>query len=232
MSMDQGRHWSVPIEITPQIYGAACSNPITREWQGAFVTSGAAAQLRSGRLMAVLAARETKGMDISNFVIYSDDHAATWKVSTNKAFTKGDEAKVTQLANGDVLMSIRQSGHRWFAVSHDEGITWETPFIQNDMLDPFCNGDMISYPASAATKNKHLLLHSIPYAPSRKNVSILLSYDQGVTWPVKKTIYDGPSAYSALTILDDGSVGIYFEVGEYEIYQMYFMRCSLNFICQ
>lgn len=228
--MDNGITWTTPVDITSQIYGDGCSNPVTRLWQGAFVTSGAATQTASGRLMAVLAARETEVFEISNFIIYSDDNAATWHVSTNCAFIKGDEAKVTQLDNGNILMSIRQTGHRWFNISCDEGITWGTPFIQNDIIDPFCNGDLISYSAKSDEYSKNRLLHSIPFAKSRENVSVLLSYDEGFTWPVRKTIYSGPSAYSALTKLDDGTIGIYFEVGEYDTYQMYFMRFSLGWL--
>lgn len=230
ISHDHGITWSEPRDITSQIYGAASLNPITQKWQGSFVTSGAATQLRSGRLMAVLATRETQAMEISNFVIYSDDGGQTWQVSTNRACAKGDEAKVAQLDNGDVLMSIRQHGNRWFNTSRDQGLTWGTPFKQKDIIDPFCNGDLISYTAVSDGYDKNRLLHSIPYATNRSNVSVLLSYDEGQTWPVRKTIYSGESAYSSLTILDDGTIGIYFEVGEYEVYQMYFMRFSLGWL--
>jgi len=230
VSHDHGITWSEPRDITSQIYGAASSNPVTQNWQGAFVTSGAATQLRSGRLMAVLAVRENLVMEISDYVIYSDAGGQTWQVSTNRAFAKGDEAKVTQLDNGDVLMSIRQRGNRWFNISKDQGMTWGTPFMQKDIIDPFCNGDLISYTAVSDGYDKNRLLHSIPFATNRSNVSVLLSYDEGLTWPVRKTIYSGSSAYSALTILDDGTIGIYFEVGEYEVYQMYFMRFSLEWL--
>jgi len=127
-------------------------------------------------------------------------------------------------------MSIRQTGNRWFTMSKDEGITWGTPFKQNDIIDPFCNGDLISYTALSDGYDKNRLLHSIPFASDRSNVSVLLSYDEGQTWPVRKTIYSGSSAYSSLTILDDGTIGIYFEVGEYEVFQMYFMRFSLEWL--
>jgi hypothetical protein len=74
------------------------------------------------------------------------------------------------------------------------------------------------------------LLHTIPFATSRKNVSVLLSYDEGSTWPVRRTIYPGTSAYSSICILNDGTIGMYYEAGEYDIYEMYFARFTLNWL--
>jgi len=58
----------------------------------------------------------------------------------------------------------------------------------------------------------------------------LLSYDEGLTWAFRKTIYPGASAYSSLCVLNDGTIGMYYEVGEYETYQMYFARFSLDWV--
>ena len=230
ISHDNGQTWSPPEDLTSQIYGSSCQNTISKNLQAAFVTSGAAAQLSSGRLLAVLAVRETTENTISNFVMYSDDHGASWQVSTHQACATGDEAKVVELADGQVLMSIRHRGHRLFTHSHDQGITWDTPSDQSEITDPFCNGDLIRYTQNTNGSGKNRLLHSIPFATTRVNVSVMLSYDEGNTWPVKKTIYPGASAYSALCALHDGSIGIYLEIGEYDIYEMYFMRFSLDWL--
>lgn len=40
----------------------------------------------------------------------------------------------------------------------------------------------------------------------RENLSIKLSRDDGKTWPVSKTLDAGPSAYSDLAVLTDGTV--------------------------
>ena len=72
ISKDHGISWSRPVDITPQIYGSECSNPLTIGWQGAFVSSGSSTQLKSGRLMAVLVVRETRNANISNYIVYSD----------------------------------------------------------------------------------------------------------------------------------------------------------------
>ena len=230
ISRDNGVTWTKPAEITEYLYGTRSIWPFSRTWQAAFVSSGAAAQLTGGRLMAVLAVREKPNGPISNYVMYSDDDAGSWKVSPNCACKEGDEAKVAELPNGTVLMSIRHRGHRLFTRSKDQGITWDTPVDQPAIMDPFCNGDLIRFTGNDDPARSGWLLHSIPFSDKRMNVSVLLSPDQGVTWPWRKTIYEGPSAYSALSVLPDGTVGIYYEVGEYETYQMYFSRFSIDWL--
>lgn len=230
ISTDNGITWSSPQDITDMVYGNGSSDPVTQSWQAAFVASGSATQLRSGRLMAAIAVRETSSRAISNFVMYSDDNARSWQVSTYRASPDGNEAKLVELDNGYVLMSIRNYGARLFSISKDHGMSWSTPFTQEAIPDPFCNGDLIRYTALTDGYNRNRILHSIPYSDSRENVTVLLSYSEGESWPIRKTIYSGASAYSSLTILSDGTIGIYYEAGEYEIYQMYFARFSLDWL--
>ena len=151
-------------------------------------------------------------------------------MSNSRAFYYGNEAKVAELANGHLMMSVRTFGKRRFTLSKDFGVTWSTSFLQTDIIEPSCNGDFIRYTLMDEGFDKDRLLHSIPYATTRNNVSVLMSSDEGETWPVRKTIYPGVSAYSSLTILKDGSIGMYYEVGEYDIYQMYFARFSVNWL--
>jgi sialidase-1 len=47
----------------------------------------------------------------------------------------------------------------------------------------------------------------------RENLSIKLSRDDGKTWPVNKTLDAGPSAYSDLAVLPDGTVLCLYEKG-------------------
>jgi hypothetical protein len=109
-------------------------------------------------------------------------------------------------------------------------MSWGTPYPMYDLPDPSCNGDLIRYTSISSGFWRSRILHSIPYSVSRVNVSVLLSYDEGATWPVRKTIYAGASAYSSMTVLHDGTIGIYYEVGEYEHYEMYFVRFSLQWL--
>lgn len=123
-----------------------------------FVASGRAHQLRDGKIVAAIAVRENvSGVEhINNYMITSADHGVTWTASTGRAELDGDEAKVVELNNGNIMMSIRNSGTRRFNISTDKGATWGAP----------------------------------------------------------KTIFAGASAYSSLTILPDGTIGIYYENGE------------------
>ena len=119
---------------------------------------------------------------------------------------------------------------RRFNISTDKGATWGTAYNQPSITDPNCDGDFIRYTSTLDGYNKNRLLHSIPFSGSRKNVSVQLSTDEGTTWGAPKTIFTGASAYSSLTILPDGTIGIYYENGESSTYQMYFVRFSLNWL--
>ncbi|MCV9934061.1 exo-alpha-sialidase [Flavobacterium sp. LS1R47] len=225
-STDNGITWGAPVDITNQIYGP---NP---NWKGLFVASGRAHQLRDGKIVAAIAVREdVSGIErINNYMITSADHGVTWSASTGRAELDGDEAKVVELNNGNIMISIRNSGTRRFNISTNKGATWGTAYNQTSITDPNCDGDFIRYTSTLDGYDKNRLLHSIPFAGSRKNVSVQLSTDEGTTWGAPKTIFSGASAYSSLTILQDGTIGIYYENGENSTYQMYFVRFSLNWL--
>lgn len=220
-SKDNGRTWSNPYDITDQIYGPGCQNEKRKKWYGAFAASGKALQTRDGRIMFVIAVRTTPewGGPISNYVCYSDDGGTTWNVSKNAADTNGDEAKLVELDNGDILMSIRNraQGERKFCLSQDKGVTWGKPYLQKEIQDPACNGDILRYASVKDGDRRSILLHSIPDDPKiRRNVSILASFDEGHTWPLKRIITPGYSAYSSMTVLRDGSIGILVEEGKWD----------------
>ena len=59
-------------------------------------------------------------------------------------------------------------------------------------------------------------------------MTIKLSYDEGMTWTEGKTIYTGISAYSSLTILKNGEVGLFFEKDDHT--ENVFVRRSLDWL--
>ena len=103
VSHDGGKTWSVPCDITDQIYGAGCTDTIRRKWYGAFPASGTIAQTSKGRLLSVLCVREEKRSHVNVYLMYSDDNGVTWTVCPDKVTDGGDESKAVELADGNLL---------------------------------------------------------------------------------------------------------------------------------
>lgn len=237
-STDNGVSWSEPVAITDQVYANHSS------WYAGFAGSGHGLCLKDGRLMFVLAIRATSatGVPLHNYAIYSDDGGDNWTLSTNAATTAGGEAKVVELEDGDILMSIRNpsKGNRIFCKSTDRGQTWGKAYFETELKEPDCNGDIIrySYSTDEGSEGKSRLLHSLPESTTtRENVTIYLSEDDGETWPIKKRLVDGYSAYSSLTVLSDGTIGALVEEGKWDSnlpgedgFQLVFYRFTMDWL--
>lgn len=210
-SYDNGQTWTEPEDITHYIFGADCVDAERSGWYSSFFGSGNGLLTSRGRIMFVAAVRENSSNTLYNYAVYSDDNGLTWKVS-ERASVGGDEAKVTELVDGRILMSIRHGGNRWYNISEDGGVTWQSTTSEwNDIAAPACNGDMIRYTSTYKGDDKNRLLHSVPTGTSRENVSVFVSYDEGETWQTNKCIVPYSSAYSSLCILPDNTIGLYVE---------------------
>ena len=228
-STDNGRIWSPAIDITHYLYGSDCTDPVRRQWRGAFCASGNGLLTSTGRILFVAAVREGEAYSLNNYVLYSDDNGETWQCSQH-ASVCGDEAKVVELRDGRLLMSIRHAGERWFNISEDGGITWrDTVFTTNFPTAPACNGDMIRYDRE---DNTSVLLHSLPLGDKRENVAVMLSYDEGKTWSIGRVIVPYSAAYSSLCILPDGTIGMYVEEDSNggDRYEMVFYNFTLEWL--
>ena len=210
-SYDNGATWTEPEDITDFIFGDNCIIPEHQSWRASFFGSGNGLLTSTGRIMFVAAIREGSAQSLNNYAVYSDDNGLTWHVS-GRASVGGDEAKVTELVDGRILMSIRHSGYRWYNISEDGGETWRaSTSTWYDIQAPACNGDIIRYTSVNQGYNKNRLLHSVPHGTQRRDVTVYISYDEGETWPVSKVIVPYSSAYSSLCILPDGTIGLYVE---------------------
>lgn len=231
-SNDNGISWTEPEDITHFIYGSECPDEERQNWAGAFFGSGNGLLTSDGRIMFVVAARDQAVGAVCNYAVYSDDNGQTWNVS-ERASIGGDEAKVTELVDGRILMSIRHNGNRWYNISSDGGITWqETTSEWTEIVAPACNGDLIRYTSVNQNDDKNRLLHSVPFGSSRKDVTVYVSYDEGETWPVSKCIVPYNSAYSSLCVLPDKTIGLYVEEsyqGEGD-YRTVFYNFSLDWL--
>jgi hypothetical protein len=71
------------------------------------LASGSAHQLHDGRIVGAVGVRQNSGDTISNFMIYSDDSGVTWHYKPAVASVVGNEAKIVELDNGNLMMNIR-----------------------------------------------------------------------------------------------------------------------------
>ncbi|OHT15285.1 hypothetical protein TRFO_14184 [Tritrichomonas foetus] len=242
-SWDNGRTWEEKKDITHMIYSNLCTNcdEDRRTWSAMFFSSGSALQLRDGRIM-VSGVTRCHGKHRC-YCVYTDDLGKTWSASTSPAYSdKGDESKFFETNNGTVVLSTRLFNGpkaRGFAWSYDRGMTFPRNQTMTDLWDSPCNGDVLRYTSTIDGYDKDRILHTLTYVQGfpRRNVSILISYDEGETWPVKKTIRanaDDLGSYSSIAIGHDGLIHIYYEKGieraDMDNFNMTVVTLSLDWI--
>ena len=127
-------------------------------------------------------------------------------------------------------MSIRQPNQRKFAFTNDLGKTWYYAAPWPDVKDSGSNGEIKRYTSVIDGYDKNRIIHSISYAPSRKNVSLMISYDEGLTWPYKRSIEVSPSCYSAITIDNDGNILVLYEDEGQAYYDIVLANLTLDWL--
>jgi sialidase-1 len=217
-SIDHGLNWSEPLEITPAFEALRdrC------QWQAIATGPGHGVQLQNGRLLApfwMTDYEKRTRMHHAAGVVYSDDQGQTWKTG-EVAIPAGGESNLVELPDGRVLFTSRNGdthNRRMMAVSPNGISDWSAPKLVDELFEPGCMAGLVSHPGEEPSR-KPLLLYSAPYTTdrshqARRDVTIHLSHDDGKTWPTRKTIYKGPSAYSDLAVLPDGRVLCFYEQG-------------------
>jgi hypothetical protein len=92
---------------------------------------------------------------------------------------------------------------------------WSTIYRLPAVPDPVCQASVIQWKSTHPGHPREWLLFSNPAGGGRTGGTIRLSQDGGLTWPHSRLLYAGSYAYSCLTILDDGSIGVFFERDDY-----------------
>ena len=196
-SSDNGENWSEPVEIT--------NNIIKKGWEKdfMFITSGRGIQTKDGTLLHCLV-----NLNKGTHVFGSKDHGKSWFL-IDTPLSPGDESKIVELSNGNWLVNSRVNSNdsRYSHVSKDNGQTWAT-YKNKDLQDPGCNASLVKY-------DELLLFTNAFDSKYRKNLSLSISEDQGRTWAKNHTIYRGESAYSSMTKLKNGDIGVFFEKDNY-----------------
>ena len=231
-STDDGLTWSPPVDIT------AAAEGFRPEWPWRVIATGPChgIQLRNGRLVVPVWLAKAEGGAHGNAVvatIFSDDRGATWQrgeiAVPNTATTPGmSESTVAQLGDGRVMLVARNHApsHRKVVVFSRDGATgWSRPEFAEALPEPICQASLFSY-ADPTAPGKTRLLFSGPdsleradgkAAPGarrdRRNLSVKLSHDDGRTWTASRSLESGPSAYSDLAVLPDGTILCFYESG-------------------
>lgn len=190
---------------------------------GEFAASGQGIQLQyganAGRLIQQYLGRvvQTSGSVVYQaYSVYSDDGGATWQMGTPVG-TGMDENKVVELSNGTVMLNSRPSdgsGYRKVALSFDGGLTYTTPRSETQLPDPANNGQISRlYPDAAenSADAKVLLFSNANSKTARVNGTARFSCNDGNTWSSGTVFSAGAAAYSTITALGDGTIGIFYE---------------------
>ena len=217
-SIDNGQTWSSPIDITSQIAKSEWHNDFK------FITSGRGIQTSSNKLLHTLVNLEN-GLHLFG----SDDHGESWYL-LDTPIMPGNESKIVELIDGTWMINsrINSKGIRFVHTSTDGGATWLSK-PDSSLIDPGCNASIIRYTSikEGADKNR-LLFSNAKMKDDRINMTVRISYDEGKSWTKGKTIYNEGSAYSSMSILANGDIGLFFEKDNYQ--ENVFVRLTLEWL--
>lgn len=231
ISTNGGSNWT-GTDVTNDIYGI-WSSSTTNSIERLFFSSGRICQsaiIKTGsyyRLYAALCS------NVGSLVVYSDDFGENWKAlgGVNALpVPDGDEAKIEELPNGNILISSRTRNHsgRHFNIytytdkEQAEG-SWGTVTTASIGSTNDTNGEILLVPAMAKDSKKpmYVALQSVPTGTAREKVSIYWKplnsisdidspYDFETGW-TQYQVTDNASAYSTMTLDNSGNVAFIYE---------------------
>ena len=188
-SLDDGVTWAAPKEITTDVKLAAWGWYAIGPCHGIQISKGT----YKGRLVIPCDNIERgTGRKGYSHVIYSDDNGENWKLGgvTPPISVNPNESTVAELADGSLMLNMRVSNNnnlRMKSVSTDGGITWSVPTDALGLIDPVCQGSLVS----STIGTQHTLFFSNPSSITRTNMTIKMSTDNGLTWPKAYSVYTG-----------------------------------------
>lgn len=211
-SDDDGRTWSEPINITDQVK--------LSDWNFVLQGPGRGIAMQDGTLVFPFQHHEGTNKMPSAGIIYSKDHGRTWHLH-NWARENTTEAQVVELPSGELMLNMRDNrgGSRAVSTTSDFGRTWvEHPSSRKALREPVCMASLIAVRAEDNVSGRNILLFSNPDdEKDRKNMTIKISFDNGLTWPRENQVLldeDSWWGYSCLTMIDDKTVGILYECSQ------------------
>lgn len=213
-SRDDGRTWSGATEITDLF----TDNPYGWTLHGP--GPGHGIQLADGRLVVQMAHRRpilgttatTRMYGLTD--VYSDDNGRTWHESAPVPVSADypiNESRIVQRADGSIVVNGRYAAggthDRISSVSTDGGLTWSAP-VFDTATGQFSAIDagFARYSGGPGSRAPDRILFSRPDATNRSNMTVSVSYDEGYSYPYSRVANPGPSFYSDLAVLRDGTI--------------------------
>jgi sialidase-1 len=173
-------------------------------------------------------------------VVYSDDHGETWQagdfvVRNEERFRNPNETCLVELSDGRVLFNTRTESHthrRLISLSPDGATGWSQPEFDPSLVEPICFGSIIGFDGPDGKRNivfanPGVLERTMEGGPKsfgidqeatgqifdRKHLTLRLSDDDCQTWSASRLLESGPSGYSDLAVLPDGTLLCLYECG-------------------
>jgi len=225
-SQDEGATWSTPLEITASVKAP--------DWTWYATGPGVGIQTSGGRLVIPGNHAEAKTGIHRSHLFFSDDDGKSWRLGAS-ADPGTNESQVVELADGQLLLNMRNhpprpENFRMTARSADGGRTLSAAVPDRALIEPPAQASLIRS-SVARDGDRNRLLFANPASAARERLTVRVSYDEGVSWPVSRVIHEGPSAYSSLVVLPDRSIGLLFERGERSPYErITFARFTLDWL--
>ncbi len=209
-SANEGTSWLPPVNITAKVKPAG--------WQWYATGPGHSIQLQNtahrNRIVVPCNHTTTANPLHVSHVIYSDDSGYTWQPGGEVSAAKTDECTIAELSNGNLLLNMRNNQrplpNRKTAISTNYGLTWNNPSYDSTLIEPVCQGTLLSYTAVPGV----LLFCNPAHTTNRKNLTLYVSHTNGSGWQHKVTVYKKLSAYNDMVTLPNGDVLCLFETGK------------------
>lgn len=238
-SVDNGKTWSTPTDISSQVHRHGTSD----DWRSYANTPGHGLQLtqgpHAGRLF--VAANHSEGAPKGRFEdykahgFYTDDHGKTFSLSESVSRPGGNESIAAELSGGGLLLNSRnQRGdvkERLISLSNNGGASWDTSFFDPILIDPVCQGSILNI---GWKKNKAVLAFSNAASRTKRDsLTVRISIDEGTTWNYSLLVDHHPAgakgdhtAYSDLVLVNKNNLGVLYERSGYK--EIFFQPLSIK----
>jgi sialidase-1 len=226
-SQDDGVTWSEPLNLTRQLKA--------EEWILLAPSPQQGIQLADGTLVMPIQGRDADGAFAA--LMLSADHGQTWTVSS-RAYSGGNECQAAELADGSIMLNIRNGGKKLRAVvtTANRGRDWQLhPTHEQALIEPTCNGSLYRWTSRAGEPADDWLLFVNPRNERRRtHFTLQISTDQGMTWPESQQVLLDEGAgfgYPSVSRVDDEHVGVVYEGSQSHLVFERFSRGELRQAC-